>query len=143
MTEPFTINPADLTLLRASVRVRCSDGTFAVCTPPFICLSLSGAWELHAYGKLQARHPDAGPILACLQRELTEPGWIAYALGASDDPETACASGWERAQAATLAATRATLAAQREAAADDASWRSRRLAQRNPASITLDDLMED
>lgn len=143
MSETFSISPAELALLRASVHVRCSDGTFARGVPPFICLGLSGAWELHAYGKLQGRCTRAEPVLACLQRELAEPGWIAYALSPAADPEHACASGWERAQAATLAATRATLAAQRSAAADEAAWRSRRLTQRNPASITLDDLMED
>lgn len=140
MSTTYTLTPADLALLRASVHVRCSDGTFAAAVPPFICLGLTGTWELHAYGKVQARHGSLEPVAACLQRELAEPGWIAYALSPAADPEEACLGGYERQQRETARATSAALAAQRKAAAEDAEWRVRRLQQFDPTAITLDDL---
>lgn len=136
----YNISPVDLALIRASVHVRCADGTFAAAVPPFICLGLSGTWELHAYGKLQGRHTDAEPVLAMLQRELAEPGWIAYALSPQSDPEEACADGLTRQQAALQRATSAALAKARTEAEADAAWRKRRLTQLTPEAISLDDL---
>lgn len=140
---PPSLTPAELTLMRASVRVRCGDGTFALAVPPFICLSVSGLWELHAYGKLQARCPTLEPVAACVYRESVEPGWIAYALGASTDPEEACADGHTRQQAELHRVAAAASRQQREREADDAAWRKRRLSQINPTVISLDDLLGD
>jgi hypothetical protein len=136
----YNIGPADLALIRASVHVRCGDGTFAAAVPPFICMSLSGTWELHAYGRLQGRHTDAEPVLAMLQRELAEPGWIAFALRPEADPEAALADAHSRQQAALQRATSAALAKARTEAEADAAWKRRRLTQLNPAALTLDDL---
>ena len=139
----MSLNPAILTLLRASVRApKPSDGTFAKGLGAFLTYdpSAGGRWELHAYGRLQARSEDSAPLRAMILREALEPGWIALALSPTLNPEDALRSRADR-HATELSQREAMAAAEASrAAAEDAEWRKRRIAAFDPAAITLDDL---
>lgn len=134
-----------LALLRASAKDRTADGSFALCLPPFIALSphltVEPLWELHAYGRVVARWHDPALFIYILTRERAEPGWLALALDARVDPETALRPLAEtQAQFAALAASAEAEAAQR-ALDDDASWRARRVHLLSPSAINLEDLL--
>ena len=142
----YTLTPADVALLRASLkRPGPSDGTFGQGIPPHIIYrppqgGQPPAWALHAYGRLEALSASPEPLLAALEREATEPGFIARLVSSALDPEATLLP------TSTLTARMA--AAVREAEAreraringDDAAWRKRRAQLLDPAHISLDDL---
>lgn len=137
------LNPASLALIRASIRgEKPSDGTFA--RGPIAFLSYvregGGYWELHAYGRLQARSERSDAFRAMLIREAEEPGFIAIALRPSIDPETALLPRADlREREARLIASQEAHAAA-VAAKEDEEWRKRRLNYLDITQITLDDL---
>lgn len=140
MTDTHPLSPFDVMALRTSLRVRPSDGTFALALRPHQTLNAEGLWELHAYGRLQALHPDGAIIMACIAREHWEPGFIADLMNPALDCEVVLRPlDTKRAYAASVQAFNDRLRAEREAA-EESAYRARRAAAFEPANLSLSDL---
>lgn len=143
------LTPSIAQSLRDSLkRPQPSDGTFSLGLGAFIIYRPRDAqglpqrlpWLLHAYGHPIAAAGAPEPLLACLEREATEPGFIARLCDSRIDIETALLDSELFAQRMMRAAIESQQAAADIDAAADAAWRTRRVQLLDPTRVSLDDL---
>lgn len=88
------MTPADLTLLRASMKdiLRHSKGGANLDVPYILCIPADGTFCLHAYGAPQAISSDLSLLGTLMLAERLEPGYTRRVLSSATDPETALLS---------------------------------------------------
>ena len=145
MTSPYVISPADLMDLRASMRRAipldtASHGAFAA--PMIIYLPADNAFGLVVNSRMRAVSANIALLGACLRCERAERGWIDRVLDSAEDVRLAALQpDLALAERNRIRNEHARIREAQERAAE-ASKRRADAAAKNPATLTLDDLLD-